>query len=473
MKRLTCKEILQATGGKLVSGYPEQEILDISTDSRTIKAGSLFIPIKGERFDGHDFIKNALEKGAAGTLTNKDLCEVEYGKDEYKDRIMIKVDDTLKALRDIAAYYRKKFSIPFIGITGSVGKTSTKDMIASVLSQEYNVLKTQGNYNNEIGVPLTIFNLDDHHQVGVIEMGMSNFGEISRLTSIVLPKVAVITNIGISHIEKLGSRQNILKAKMEIFEGLSRDGLIVLNGDDNLLYGLKGFLNYRTVYYGMDEGLDYQAYNIQNAGEGGIYFDINVKNSEYKVHVPLPGVHNVYNALAAIAVGLEMGIEMENIIKGISEFVPEKMRLNIIKVGSIKVINDAYNANPQSMEAALRVLKDIGNAQRRIAVLGDILELGDWAKKAHLEIGKLAFTLEIDYIITVGNNAAYIAEGAILAGISPKRVRHFPDNRSAIEFLETFVKKGDAILIKGSRGMKMEEIAEQMIIRGETLERTI
>jgi len=277
----------------------------------------------------------------------------------------------------------------------------------------------------------------------------------------------VITNIGISHIEKLGSRQNILKAKMEIFEGLSRDGLIVLNGDDNLLYGLKGFLNYRTVYYGMDEGLDYQAYNVQNAGEGGIYFDINIKNTEYKIHVPLPGVHNVYNALAAIAVGLEMGVEMENIIKGISEFVPGNMRLNITKSGGIKVINDAYNANPQSMEAALKVLKDLGNTQRRIAVLGDILELGDWAKKAHLEIGKLAFTLEIDYIITVGKNAAYIAEGAILAGTSPSKVKHFPDNESAIKFLRTFIKEGDAVLIKGSRGMKMEEIAEQMIIRGE------
>lgn len=468
MNRLTCKEIIKATGGVMVSGKSEEIILDICTNSRDIKLSSLFIPLKGEKFDGHDFIEDALEGGAVGTLTHRYIDRQKISEEErYKGKFIIKVGDTLKALKDIATYYRNKFTIPFVAVTGSVGKTSTKDMIASVLSQEYNVLKTQGNYNNEIGVPLTIFNLNDTHQIGVIEMGMSNLGEISRLTSIVRPKVAVITNVGISHIERLGSRQNILKAKMEIFEGLSRDGLIVLNGDDNLLYGLKGFLNFRTVYYGMDEGLDYQAYNVQNAGEGGIFFDINIKDKEYKVHIPLPGVHNVYNALAAIAVGLEMGIDMENIIEGISKFVPGKMRLNIVKADGVKVINDAYNANPQSMEAALKVLKDVNGAKRRIAVLGDILELGSWAKEAHLEIGKLAFNLEIDYIITVGKNAAYIAEGAILAGATPGNIRHFTDNKAVADFLKTFMRNGDAILIKGSRGMKMEEIAEQMMIRGE------
>jgi len=467
MKMLTCKEIILATNGILVSGKNEQEILGVSTDSRSIQAGNLFIPIKGEKFDGHSYINNALENGAIGTLTQQDLfCEDGY-EDKYDNKIIIRVKDTLKALRDIAVYYRQKFAIPFIGITGSVGKTSTKDMIARVMEQEYIVLKTQGNFNNEIGVPLTIFNLDDTYQAAVVEMGMSAIGEISRLTSIVRPKVAVITNVGISHIEKLGSRQNILKAKMEIFEGLSRDGLIVLNGDDNLLYGLKGFLNFRTVYYGMDEGLDYQAYNIQNAGEAGIYFDINIKNSEYKIHVPLPGVHNVYNALAAIAVGVEMGIEMEYIIKGISEFVSGKMRLNIIKSNGIKLINDAYNANPQSMEAALRVLKDVGDIRRRIAVLGDMFELGDWEKNAHVEIGRLAFNLGIDYIIAVGKNAAYIAEGALAAGAPSQNVKHFSNNKTAIEFLKPFIAEGDAILVKGSRGMKMEEIVEQMIIRGE------
>ncbi|HOJ10803.1 MAG TPA: UDP-N-acetylmuramoyl-tripeptide--D-alanyl-D-alanine ligase [Clostridiales bacterium] len=469
MKILRCGEIVEATEGILLYGSSEQEIMRISTDSRSVQPGSLFVPIKGERFDGHNFIKDALAAGAAGTLTQYDLQELKCCPEHegsFDGKLIIKVNDTLKALRDIAAYYRQMFRIPFTGITGSVGKTSTKDMIACVLEQEYNVLKTMGNFNNEIGVPLTIFNLNDSYEAAVVEMGMSGFGEISRLTSIVKPKIAVITNIGMSHMEKLGSRQNILKAKMEIFEGLPRDGLVVMNGDDTFLYGLKGFLNFRTLYYGMDEGLDYQAYNVQSAGETGIYFDINVKNVEYKVHVPVPGIHNVYNALAAIAVGVESGISMKNIIQGIRNFIPGKMRLNIVKNNGIKVINDAYNASPQSIDAALKVLIDLEDVNRRIAVLGDVLELGEWARQAHLDIGKLAFNMGIDYIITVGENGRYIAEGALESGASVKNVNHFSDNKEVTRFLEDFITDGDAILVKGSRGMKMEEIVEQLI-RGE------
>lgn len=465
MQSIKCNEVIKAIDGKLISGKNDTEFVNVSTDSRTIRNGELFIPIKGERFDGHDYIEHAFQSGAAGAITERDAAEI-YKSDngiDFGEKTIIKVDDTLKALRNLASYYRQKFKIPFIGITGSVGKTSTKDMISCILMQEYNVLKTEGNLNNEIGLPLTIFNLEPYHEVAVVEMGMSSIGEISRLTSIVHPKIAVITNIGMSHIEKLGSRQNILKAKMEILEGVPKDGLVVLNGDDNLLYGLKGFLDKHTVYYGMDEGLDYQAYNIQNAGESGVYFNITIKNKEYKIHVPIPGVHNIHNALAALVIGIEMGVPVDEIIEGIRLFTPDKMRLNIVSHKGFKIINDTYNANPQSMEAALRVLKDInsinGNSpRRRIAVLGDMLELGDWSYDAHFNLGKFSVSLGIDYIITVGQDGKNIAKGALEAGAGHEKVKSFSDNIEVSEFLKGFISDDDVILVKGSRGMKMEEI---------------
>jgi len=456
MQTLKCKEIVEATNGKLISGSLETIFKGLSTDSRKINEGDIFIPIVGSNFDGHDFIDAALKEGALGTVTDRDIAV-------SGDKAVIKVENTTKALGDIAAYYRRKFRIPFVGITGSVGKTSTKDMISSVLEQEFNVLKTEGNFNNEIGLPLTLLELESCHEVGVIEMGMSNFGEIRRLSLITRPDIAVITNIGMSHIEKLGSRQNILKAKMEIFEGLNKDGLVVLNGDDNLLYGLKGLLPFRTVFYGMDEGLDYTAYNVETAGEKGTRFKITIGNEEYEFFVPVPGVHNIYNALAAIAVGVELKVPVNKIIKGIGAFVPGKMRLNIISNNDMKIINDAYNASPHSMKAAIDVLKEIAGASRAIAVLGDMLEMGEWASDAHAEVGEYAFYSGIDYIITVGENAKNIASGSMKAGMQPERIFSFDNNKESIAFLKGFVKPGDTILVKGSRGMKMEEIVESLL----------
>lgn len=451
MQELRCEEVLKATGGMLVSGNMDCVFTNVSTDSRKISQGALFVPITGERFDGHDFIKSSLECGAHGVLTQKDISPV-------PGKVVIKVEDTLRSLGNIAAYYRTKFNIPFVGITGSVGKTSTKDMIAGVLSQKFNVLKTEGNFNNEIGLPLTIFNIDSSHEVGVIEMGMSGFGEISRLTSIVKPHIAVITNIGLSHIEKLGSKNNILKAKMEIFQGLNKNGLVILNGDDKLLYGLKDLLSFRKVYYGMEENLDYQAYNIRSSGEAGTYFEISIKNHDYKVHVPVPGIHNVYNALAAIAAGVELKVPIDMIIKGISEFAPGKMRLNVITHGNFKIINDAYNASPNSMEAAISVLKDIGGTSRTIAVLGDMLEMGNWAEKSHYNVGRFAAQKYVHHVLTVGENSRNIVRGALETGMNEKNVISFSNNHELLIFLKSFIEAGDVILVKGSRGMKMEEI---------------
>ena len=450
---LNIGEIIKATGGSLISGNSEAEIRGISTDSRKINDGCMFIPLIGERFDGHDYIKAALDSGAAAVLTQRG--DIADGAGTF-----IRVGDTSKALRDIAAYYRKKFSIPFVGITGSVGKTSTKDMIAGVIGKKYKVLKTEGNLNNEIGVPLTIFNLEDTHEAAVLEMGMSGAGEIGRLTAIIKPDIAVITNIGMSHIEKLGSRQNILKAKLEILEALNPGGLVVLNGDDALLAGMKDLLKFRTVFYGMDEGVDYQACNINSHGENGIYFDIIIRGREFCIHIPVPGVHNVHNALAAVAVGCELGIPMEDVIKGIAGFSPTKMRMDIIALNGLKIINDAYNASPQSMEAALNVLKEIGGKGRKIAVLGDMLELGDWAEKAHFDVGGFAAAGRIDQIVAVGNNARYIADGALEAGYPPSQIKYFKSNEEALEFLKGNLLYEDVILIKGSRGIKMEEIVK-------------
>ncbi|NLW28196.1 UDP-N-acetylmuramoyl-tripeptide--D-alanyl-D-alanine ligase [Acetivibrio saccincola] len=455
MQQLKCAEILNATEGKLLSGRDDSTFSGISTDSRNIKEGDLFIPLKGERFDGHDYVEEALAKGAFGALTEKDI-------EPDGEKVIIKVDDTLKALRLIAAFYRSKFNIPFIGITGSVGKTSTKEMVWSVLSKKFNVLKNQGNFNNEIGVPLTIFRLEPFHEAAVVEMGMNNLGEISRLTSMVKPDIAIITNIGVSHIENLGSKKNILRAKMEILEGLNNKGLVILNGDDNLLFGLKGLLNFRTVFYGFEEGLDYQAYNVRSLGEKGSVFEIEINKKEYEVKVPVPGIHNIYNALASIAAGVELMIPEEDIIKGIEEFSPAKMRLDIINSNGIKVINDAYNASPQSMEAALVVLKEVSSGQRSIAVLGDMYELGEMTEEAHIHIGKFAAEQGIDYIIAVGDNAKSICKGALSMGVDKERVLKFENNKETSKFLGSFIKEGDVILVKGSRGMKMEEIVNKL-----------
>lgn len=455
MIRLGISEIIEATGGIIAGEDKDMILTGISTDSRRIEPGCLFIPLKGENFDGHDFIAGAFEKGAAAALTHREM-------QHFPGKILIRVDDTLKALHEIASCYRRRFDIPFVGITGSVGKTSTKEMVACALGARYNVLKNEGNLNNEVGVPLTMFRLGPDHEAAVVEMGMSGFGEIRALAGIVRPHVGIITNIGISHIEKLGSRQNILKAKLELLEGMQPDGLLILNGDDVLLSGVRNLLKVRTVSYGLDESLDYHAGNIRSKGENGVDFDITIGGSEYTVHVPAPGVHNVYNALAALAAGCELRIPAEELIRGIANYSPGKMRLNVIKSGGMTIINDAYNSSPQSVKAAIAVLDEV-EAARRILVLGDMLELGEWSTGAHRETGVHACGSKADMIITVGTAAADIAKGAVEAGFASDRAVTLRDNDEAIGFLKEFVRPGDAILVKGSRVMRMEEIVSALI----------
>lgn len=448
-----CVELAEAVAGKLLWGEPDVTFFGVTTDSRKVTKASLFIPLIGEKFDGHDYIEQCFKAGASVCLTSKPIPEVAGCS-------AVLVDDTAKALRDLAAWHRKKFVIPVVGITGSVGKTSTKDMVSCVLSQKYSVLKTQGNFNNEIGLPLTVLNIDSSHETAVIEMGMSGFGEISRLTSIARPDIAIITNIGVSHIEKLGSQEGILKAKLEILEGLHKDGLVVLNGDDPLLKPLKGKLPFRTVLYGMHRGSDYTASNYQTMGEQGTSFEITVNETLYNVEIPVPGIHNVYNALAAIAAGIEMKIPMEIIIDGIKQFSPGNMRQSIINHNGIKIINDAYNASPQSMQAAINVLEEISSGSRSIAVLGDMFEMGDMSKDLHYSVGEFIKNKKINYIITVGQDSGMISQAVADSGNGEIKLRHFESNKEALKYILGIVMPGDYILIKGSRGMKMEEIAD-------------
>lgn len=456
MVSFDCTELIKAVDGQLLWGNPNKVFEGITTDSRKVTKDNLFIPLVGEKFDGHDYIEQCFNSGATVCLTQKTIPET-------VDCTAVFVKDTAKALRDLATWHRNKYNIPVVGITGSVGKTSTKDMIACVLAKKYEVLKTQGNFNNEIGLPLTLMNLEEKHEAAVIEMGMSGFGEISRLTAVAQPNIAVITNIGVSHIEKLGSRQGILKAKLEILEGLQPGGLVVLNGDDPLLREQRGKLGFDTVFYGMDTSLDYCADNYQSMGEEGTSFTISIRGTAYRVRIPVPGVHNVYNALAAIAVGVKMNIPMEIIIQGISEYSPGNMRQNIITYKGIKIINDAYNASPQSMQAAINVLEELSAKSRGIAVLGDMLEMGDMENELHYSVGSFIKDRKIDFLITVGYASKNITQAVMDSGNNSIKICHFENNNDALNYIESIVNQGDYILIKGSRGMKMEQIAEGLL----------
>ena len=444
IKPLTAAQITKATGGELVWGNRESTISGISCDSRTISDTTLYIPIKGERFDGHSFLNDVGKSGIGGCIFSDDA--------DFEAPFAVRVTDTSKALLDIAQFYRSLFSLPVVGLTGSVGKTTTKELIASVLSEHFNTLATKGNFNNNIGVPYTLFGLNDSHEAAVIEMGMSNFGEIKVLSECAKPDIAVITNIGTSHIEFLGSRDGILQAKTEIFCGMSENGYIVLNGDDDKLITLKGNIPFETVFVGIENNAcDYVAYDIESSENG---CDFTVGQNRY--HINVPGTHNIYNALCAIAVGEKLGMEYDEISHGLQNYHPDGIRQNIMTVNGFKLINDCYNSSPQSVSAALGMLAAV-EAKRKIAVLGDIAELGDYSESLHREVGRAVRASDADVLVTVGTDSRFIAHEA-----DNKETYSFADSDEAAEFMKTFVTQNDAVLIKGSRCMKMEKISETL-----------
>ena len=365
------------------------------------------------------------------------------------------------AIQKLAQYKRSLYDIPVVAITGSVGKTSTKDIIASVLSMKYNVLKTEGNYNNHIGVPLTILRLKEHNAM-VVEMGMNNPNEIRVLTNIAKPNIAVITNVGTSHIGNLGSRENILKAKLEILEGLVEDGTLVINNDNDLLHQWNENQNLIKVKtYGIENISDLQAYNIENLN-GTSKFNICVQNKKYEIYVPIGGNHFVYNSLCAIQIGLMLDIPMLDIIEGIKDFELSKNRMETKQVGNITIINDCYNANYDSVKAALEYLGKSNN-QRKIAVLGDMLELGEFSKKLHEKIGEEVINQKIDILIVVGTQSENIAKTAEKKGMNISNIYKFKNNLQAIEIINKIKQNGDCILVKASNGMKFKEIVESLL----------
>lgn len=458
MEVLSIREIVSATHGMLMNSGQDFVVSGVSIDSRSINQGDMFIALQGESFDGHDFIYKAIENGAALVVTHKQLrgCRIPY----------ILVEDTLKALQDIARYYRKKFQIPFVAITGSSGKTTTKDMIASVLSQKFKVLKTEGNFNNAIGLPLTLLKLKPSHEIAVLEMGMSSLGEIRLLSDIVRQDIGVISNVGTTHIEKLGSRENILKAKLEIFAYFDSASTAVINGDNDMLAAFKS-KKYKVQRYGLEESNDIYAYGIKKKGEEGIDFTVDIEGVPEVFTVMLPGIHNVYNALSAIAVARLFGMEAEDIRKGLISFKPSKMRMDIINLrSSVKLINDVYNANPESMKAAINVLQDLKSDGRRVCILGDMLELGEFSVKEHYNIGAWAASAGVDVLIAAGSFAGDMRRGALASGMNCNSIYCFHTAEEVMPSLEAIIKPGDTILLKGSRGMKMECIVDYLRERG-------
>jgi len=460
MKNILVKDVIRICKGKLICGNEEIICENFSKDTRQINNGDVYLGIKGERFNGSIFYKDAFEKGAKGCI----LQDIEISEEElntYKDKFIIIVENVVEALQKIAEYKRSLYDIPVIGITGSVGKTSTKDIIASVMATKYNVLKTEGNYNNEIGLPLTILRLKEQNAL-VLEMGMSAFGEISLLTQIAKPTTGVVTIIGSSHIGELGSRENILKAKLEILEGLNEKGSLIINNDNELLnaWNKQNTDKHKQITYGIENESTLNAENI-HIMENGSSFEINVNNKKYTVEVPVAGKHFIYNSLAAIAVGLENGIEMEKIIEGILNFSLTKRRMEIIKNKvNATIINDCYNASYESVKAALEYLSSL-NSNRKIAVLGDVLELGEFSKQMHQNMGEEVINNNIDILVTVGNEGKIIAD-TIKEKSKKIEVYSFDNNMGAIDLLKEKMKENDVILIKASNGMHFDEIVEEI-----------
>lgn len=452
------KDILNITNGQLIIGNKELECENFSKDTRTIQKGDIYIGIKGEKFDGSEFWKQALDNGAdAVIIENMEISEQE--KEKYSNKTIIKVQDTLKALYEIAKYKRSLYNIPVIAVTGSVGKTSTKDLIASVVSTKYKTLKTEGNNNNNIGLPLTILKLKDHEAL-VIEMGMNHFGEISLLTNIARPTLAVITNIGTSHIGNLGSRENILKAKLEILEGM-KIPKIIINNDNDLLHKWyeENKENIEIHTFGIENKSDLNAHNIE-LREDGSRFEVISETGKIEIEVPIGGNHFVYNALCATEVGHILGISNEKIKQGIAQFELTKKRMDIKKLenGAI-LINDSYNASYESMKASLEFLENY-TGTRKIAVLGDMFELGEYSVELHRKVGEEVVRRNIDILICSGENSKYIIEEAEK---NPKiQTYYFNNNEQIVEKLSQELKKGDVILVKASNAMKFFEICQKV-----------
>lgn len=458
MKNMSLIEITDACQGVYhgVDSLKYQEVCGVTIDSRKIQKGNLFIPIKGARVDGHDYITHVMEEGALCTLSEHDLGQISFP--------YILVDCCEQAIKDIAEHYRKALGIKVIGITGSVGKTSTKEMIASVLSQKYNTLKTAGNFNNEIGLPLTIFNLTEEHEVAVLEMGINHFGEMTRLSKVARPDIAVITNIGECHLEYLNNRDGVLKAKSEIFQYMNSTGSVILNGEDDKLMTLTQVHDKSPLFFGLSNNVSIYADNINNLGLDGTSCTIYLTNNRsFSCTIPIPGSHMVLNALAGASVGLALGLSDTEIKNGIETLIPVSGRNNIIRTNTLTIIDDCYNANPVSMKASMDVLETA--ITRKIAILGDMGELGALEDKMHYAVGAYAATKDIDIICCIGTLCSHMIQGAKDMTDTKKNqqtILYFPTMEDFFNDIFNIIKMNDALLVKASHYMGFEKIVEYL-----------
>ena len=449
MMRMDARKVAEFTHGQLLQNGASVEIHGFSTDSRSIQPGELFIPLRGEKFDGHDYLTQAVQRGAAACLSEEVIGGLRVP--------VIKVADTLVALGDLAAAVRRQFAGPVVGITGTSGKTTCKEMLASILASLGPGLKSAGNYNNLVGVPLTLFGLQPQHRWAVIEMGMSARGEIARMAEIAAPKLGVITNIGAAHLETLGGISGVARAKGELFIGLPPDGIALINADDLQVSRLPVANGVRRVLFGMRRDADVRGDRI-TVQNGSVSFSLIIDELSVRVRLPLPGRHNVSNALAAAAAASALGVEPAAIAAGLEAFQPCPGRMELIELpGDIVILEDSYNANPLSVRAALDALYDLGAPGRRIAVLGDMLELGTSAEELHHQIGRVAAE-RVDRLFTCGPLAREIARGAVEAGLPEDQVFAAATHEELTGRLLAVLQPGSRVLVKGSRGMRMEKV---------------
>lgn len=458
MEQVTVADLLKATGGRLLCGDRTRPVSRIRLDSRQVEPGDLFVPIIGEKVDGHRFIPQVIEAGAAAVLTSEHDSAPERGDTAS----WIRVADTKIALQDIGRYLRARLSLPLVGVTGSVGKTTTREMIAAALSAKYRVYKTPGNSNSQVGVPITISEIVKDDEVGVIELGMSEPGELTVIAQIAQIDMAVITNIGITHIEQLGSRENIYREKLTIQDGLKDGGMLILNGDDDMLCRTRGKEGVATVYYGTGENCDFQAVDI-SLRDGRVEFTAVHDGKRQRVVLNVMGRHNVMNALAAIAVCDRLGMTMEEAASGLLNFTGFKNRQQICKGSRFTILDDSYNASPASMKASIDVFMELEKGKRHVAVLADMKELGEKVLDYHREVGEYAAGAGIDQIVTLGSACHALCEGA--RSVSGVPTAEFEDRDEMISYLETFLKEGDCILFKGSNSMGLSAVAAQFIAK--------
>lgn len=451
MLNLTLKEIVNAIKGEIIFSEVEPVIRSVSTDSRNIEENCIFFALRGENFNGNKFAFDSAQRGASVCIIDEVMFNIE---DVPKSTSFIKVSNTKQALMDLAMYYRTKLALKVVGITGSNGKTSTKDMLAATLSRKYKVFKTIGNFNNEIGLPLMIFKLDNSYDIAVLEMGMSNFGEIDNLARISRPEIALITNIGISHIENLGTRENILKAKLEITNYLENNNVLIVNSDDDLLYKFESE-KFEVIKTGLFNN-NYLVIDDLKILEESTEFSISLNGEKEYFQLPVPGKHNVDNFLLCVATCSKLGVSLKDMKLGLENLEKTSMRLDIIKKSGFTIINDCYNSSPASMRAALEVQGNF-NGTRKIAVLGTMKELGDKSYEAHKEVGYYAKENGIDLILACGEYSEGFKEGA-----DPIETIIFTTKEELINYIKSNIQSGDIVLVKASRSMKFEQIVNEL-----------